>query len=860
MRSYNPPTATYRLQFHDGFTFKQLKEIIPYLHQLGVSTIYASPIFKATPGSQHGYDVTNPHVINPAIGTLDELREIHQLLKEKDMTWLQDIVPNHMAFHAENTRLYDVMERGPLSPYYGYFDIDWHHPDFAGKLMTPFLGKSLEACVQDGEIKLAVHHQGFTFNYFQQVFPLSVTAYDVLSELLTDTDALPLTQLFASLYQRATAGTSLEDWTNQKQQLISAVKPLAALQAIVDKINKDKTLLMQVLQKQYYQLACWSDADQAINYRRFFTVNELITLRMETPEVFNEYHTFLNNLYREGLIQGLRIDHIDGLQDPETYIARLRQLFGSSCYIICEKILEAKETLPHNWSLQGTSGYEFLSFTNHLLSNPAGVQELHNYYYRLLPDMEVYEDIVLEKKRLILERYMAGEWANMVRLCYTLKLADAHVNKEQLKEAIALFMVCLPVYRLYPSETPLDEQAQEVVAKTFARMRSMNRQSESAILLLEQWWEQNKLAFLRRLMQFTGPLTAKGVEDTTFYVFNALLSHNEVGDSPVNTGINFHQMMNVRQQQHPHSLNTTATHDTKRGEDGRIRLNMLSLFAKEWESLVAQWREINQPAPLLNDEYFIYQSIISGYDGEISETFIERLQEYFVKAVREGKVNSSWSSPEEGYEQNATDFIARILRNKPFLDSIIPFIEQLDSYAYTASLSQTLIKITAPGIPDTYQGTELFDYSYVDPDNRRPVDYELRSKLLNDISLLSGATLFNYLSIHRRQGAEKLYLTYKALHCRKQLPNLFLDGDYLPLQTSGSNVLAFARVYKQEWAIIIIPLPDSQPIAASVMLPTGAPTRWKNIFTDESIDTKGSIAADSAIKRFPVALLVPENI
>jgi (1->4)-alpha-D-glucan 1-alpha-D-glucosylmutase len=860
MRSYNPPTATYRLQFHDGFTFKHLKEIIPYLHTLGISTIYASPIFKASPGSQHGYDVTNPHVINPAIGTLEELREIRQLLKERGMTWLQDIVPNHMAFHVENTRLYDVMERGPLSPYYGYFDIDWHHPDFAGKLITPFLGKPLEECIQAQEIKLAVNDLGFTFNYYHQVFPLSVTAYDVLSELLTDSDALPLTKLFSSLYQRATAGTSLEDWTNQKQQLINEVRNLGALQAIIDKVNKDTSLLTLLLQKQYYQLACWSEADKAINYRRFFTVNELITLRMETPEVFNEYHTFLHNLYREDLIQGLRIDHIDGLQDPETYIARLRQLFGSGCYIICEKILEAKETLPHNWSLQGTSGYEFLSFTNHLLCNTPGVQELHQYYHRLLPDTQDYEDIVLQKKRLILERYMAGEWSNIVRLCYSLKLADAHANREQLKEAIALFMVCLPVYRLYPSETPLDEQAQELVAKTFTLMRSMNRQAEPAILLLEQWWEQNKLPFLRRLMQFTGPLTAKGVEDTTFYVYNALLSHNEVGDSPVPTPINFHQLMNVRQNQTPHSLNTTATHDTKRGEDGRIRLNMLSLFVKEWEELVEQWREMNQPAPLLNDEYFIYQSIISGYDGEISDTFIDRLQKYFIKAVREGKVNSSWSAPEEGYEQNASEFIARILHNKTFLDSIIPFIKKLDSYAYTGSLAQTLIRITAPGIPDTYQGTELWDYSYVDPDNRRPVDYVLRSKLLNDISSRSGAPLFDYLGMHRQQGAEKLYLTWKALHCRKQLPNLFLEGDYLPLQTSAPNVLAFARVYKQEWAIVIIPLPDSQPVSASVMLPKGAPTKWKNIFTGETIDSKGSIAADSAIKKFPVALLVPENI
>jgi len=853
MRSYNPPTATYRIQFHAGFTFKQLKEIIPYLHALGISTIYASPIFKATPGSQHGYDVTDPHMINPEIGTIDELREIHQLLQQHGMTWLQDIVPNHMAFHAENTRLYDVMERGPLSPYYHYFDIDWHHPDFAGKLMAPVLGKPVEACISDHEIQLGVGPGGFTLSYYQQEFPLSAGAYELISDQLTDSDALPVTKLFSALYQRATAGTSLEEWTNAKRELMAEVKELGMVKALLDKVNNNAELITKILAKQDYQLAYWSDADRAINYRRFFTVNELITLRMETPEVFNEYHTFLHTLYRENLVQGLRIDHIDGLQDPETYIARLRQLFGGNCYIIAEKILEAQESLPYSWDLQGTSGYEFLAYVNHLMSYQKGVQELQAYYNTLVP--VVYEDLVLEKKRLILERYMGGEHENLVRLCYTLKLADARVNRDLLKEAIGLFMICLPVYRLYPG--PGDTSMDELVTSTFAHMRSLNRSAESGILVLEQLWEQHKLPFLMRLMQFTGPLTAKGVEDTTFYVYNALLSQNEVGDSPVTVPVNFHQLMIVRQQQTPHALNATATHDTKRGEDGRIRLNMLSLFSQEWKELIAQWREMNQPAPLLNDEYFIYQSIISGYST--SPDFIERLQKYIIKALREGKVNSSWSSPDEEYEKQATDFIARILQSQPFLDTLLPFLEKLDSYAYVSSLVQTLVKITAPGIPDTYQGTELWDYSYVDPDNRRPVDYGIRTKLLEDLSSLSGSALFDYLGTHKKQGVEKLYLIRKGLQCRQHFPDLFLEGDYLPLQTSATNVLAFARVYKQDWAIVVIPLPDQQGITASVLLPTGAPVRWKNIFSEEVISAEGSMDVGLLFKKFPVALLVPEN-
>jgi (1->4)-alpha-D-glucan 1-alpha-D-glucosylmutase len=478
---------------------------------------------------------------------------------------------------------------------------------------------------------------------------------------------------------------------------------------------------------------------------------------------------------------------------------------------------------------------------------------LHAYYESLVP--AVYEDLVLEKKRLILERYMGGEWENMVRLCYTLKLADARVSRDLLKEAIGLFMICLPVYRLYPAVG--DVALNEEVAATFVRMRRLNRSAESAILLLEQWWEQDKLPFLLRLMQFTGPLMAKGVEDTVFYVFNALLSHNEVGDSPVAEPGNFHQLMIVRQQQTPHALNTTATHDTKRGEDGRMRLNMLSLFVEEWKELVGKWRETNQAGVLLNDEYFIYQSIVSGYVKE--DTFIERLQQYVVKALREGKVNSSWSSPEEEYERKATDFVARVLGSKVFLESLVPFIEKLDSYAYTSSYAQTVLKMAAPGIPDIYQGTELWDYSYVDPDNRRPVDYLTREAMLKEIASLTGAELFDYLKQHRKQGAEKLYLVWKMLHLRKELPELFLEGDYLPLQSSGGNVLAFARVYKQEWAVVVVSLPDQEPVTASVMLPTGAPEGWRNIFSGEVMEVKGSLDAGLVLREFGVGVLVPEN-
>lgn len=816
MKSYSAPTATYRLQFHAGFTFKQLTEIIDYLHELGISTIYASPIFTAAPGSEHGYDVTNPHQINPAIGTIEELRAIHQQLLSKGMTWLQDIVPNHMAYHMTNTRLYDVLERGPLSPYYEYFDIDWQHPLFAGKVMAPFLGSP--------EVKMAVTEDGFTLNGF----PLSISAYE----------SLPV---FKALYHEATKGTSAVEWASRKRELLMPVMDL--MHVYVEQMNSDPALLARLADQQYYQLTNWKDADTQINYRRFFTVNELITLRMESPAVFEEYHTFLHSLYREDLIQGLRIDHIDGLRDPAAYIQQLRQLFGSSCYIIAEKILESHESFPADWALQGTSGYEFLSYTNHLLSNDAGASQIRDFYLRQQPGD--YDDIVYEKKKLILERYMAGEWENLVRYCYTLKLADARVNRDKLKEAIALFMICLPVYRIYPPVA-----APDVIRETFEYARSKNRFLETEMALLESFFEEqsgNRLLFIQRLMQFTGPLTAKGVEDTTFYVYNPLVSFNEVGDSPASTNLDFHKSLLARQQHTPLSLNTTATHDTKRGEDGRIRLNMLTLMPALWEEYVSRWREMNDCPLTFNDEYFIYQSIVAGYFPDVS-----RLQQYFIKAVREAKVNSSWAAPVASYEDAATAFIARILSDSTFVSSLREFMVVVDEHAYTSSLVQTLVKITAPGIPDIYQGCELWDYSYVDPDNRRPVDYGLRKAMLAELKQRGN---FVFDSSERAAGLEKMFVTWKALNCRRSFAELFVEGDYIPLQTSAP-LLAYARVHKKQWAVVIAPLPGGFDPSVTVLLPAGAPASWRNVFTGVSFEAEGVLSVAEVLRDFPVGLLV----
>jgi (1->4)-alpha-D-glucan 1-alpha-D-glucosylmutase len=541
-------------------------------------------------------------------------------------------------------------------------------------------------------------------------------------------------------------------------------------------------------------------------------------------------------------------------------------MFGSSCYIIAEKILESHESFPSDWSVQGTSGYEFLSYTNHLLSNHKGEVALRKFYKELLPANDNYEETVYSKKRLILEQYMVGEWENLTRYCYTLKLADARINHKKLKEAIGLFMLCLPVYRLYH---PFDE---EIVRETFEQARSRNRTVETEMALLEGCFEEttdkekarNRLLFVERLMQFTGPLTAKGVEDTTFYVYNPLLSYNEVGDSPAPADFSvdtFHKRLLARQQHVPQSLNTTSTHDTKRGEDARIRLNMLTLFPAEWKALVTQWRNLGYTGDL-NEEYFIYQSIIAGFppDGVITPEYIERLQQYFVKAVREAKVNSSWAAPDEAYEKAGTDFIQHILTDTSFLYSLQEVVSALDEHAFTNSLVQVLVKITAPGIPDIYQGCELWDHSYVDPDNRRPVDYSTRKAALASFALKEqDGTLLSYLSAGRASGLQKLFVTWKTLHLRKLYPDLFIEGDYLPLPCSSSNVLAYARAYRKQWVVVISPLPGIYDPTSTVLLPSGAPALFRNVFTGEMLAVDGVLSLSSLFKQFPVALLIHEN-
>lgn len=888
------PSSTYRIQLHNGFTLKDLQRITEYLHALGISTVYASPVMQAAPGSMHGYDVTDPHTINTEIGTVDDLYALAQDLRKKNMCWLQDIVPNHMAFHPMNSRLMDVMERGPQSPYYRYFDIDWNHPspDLDGKLMVPFLGDEAEACMQRGEIKLAFSETGFRFDYLETHYPLSVSAYPLLAARANDSGIQSLATILSRMVVGADA-VDVETWSNLKKEFVAAIQDdpanVEAAKHLVDAINADKAALKALADTQYYRLAYWKNTEKEINYRRFFTVNELICLRMEDEGVFDEYHAYLSKLLKEKVIQGLRIDHIDGLYDPAGYAQQLRSLAGDGCYIIAEKILEAREDMPARWPLEGTSGYEFLSLLNQLLTLRKGAKQLRAFYHELLPDMPSYDALIFDSKRLILQNYMCGEWNNLTNLFQSLKLGD-DIPKERIRQALGLFMLSLPVYRIYPDSLPLKGKSLATVQEAFEKASKEGSDYQQELDHLRnlftsiQTEERSKriLAFLRRVMQFTGPLTAKGVEDTTFYIYNPLISHDEVGDSPAPLGMSiqrFHEKMLTRQSNTPLSLNATATHDTKRGEDSRIRINVLSRIPDLWREHVTQWLAMNKSlrttingrtVPELNDEYFIYQSLLGGLpeDLNITDDWIQRVEAYLNKALREAKVNTSWSEPDDDYEKGCEKFLEAIVKkDSPFMTSFIPFAKTVLDHAMVYSLSQTLLKLTTPGIPDIYQGCELWDLSFVDPDNRRPVDFEKRMEYLFQLVLKEqkgDQSLLEYVGQHRQSGLEKLYLIWKVLNFRKKNPLLFTEGEYLPLAVTGQepSAMAFARSYRDKWIVVAIPMGlvkhDTLPAQDSsqfLILPEHAPTQWTQLLTGESYTSPNQLPIAEIFKDFPVALL-----
>jgi len=813
MSEHYNPVSTYRLQLHKDFTFGQLNGILDYLTELGVATIYASPIFKAFPGSSHGYDGTDPNTVNPEIGTVEELLALSGELRKRNIGWLQDIVPNHLAFHHENNWLMDVLENGHESEYARFFDIDWNHPVNTGRLMVPFLSTQIEEEIQTGNIQISFdnNRQKFYLRYFNNSFPVNTRSVDQLKNL--------------------PAKKQESEWLD---------------------FDIDPITLKQILDQQYYELCPWFDTDNRINFRRFFTVNGLICLNIQDPQVFTTFHQLIKELVEKKVFQGLRIDHIDGLYDPRGYLDKLKSTMGADCYTVVEKILAKDERLPENWNTEGTTGYDFLAMVNNVFTNTASEKPLSDYYQQLSgSDLSVGE-LIREKKSFILDNYMNGELDNLTRW-YLKNVAPAKNKPEwtQIRKEIADYLISCPVYRFYDGNLPMMERDQHTRD------------------------EETKL-FYKRCMQFTGPLMAKGVEDTLMYTYQRFIGHNDVGDTPEFFGsatAQFHGQMIERQKLWPMAINTTSTHDTKRGEDARARLNAVTDLWTEWLKLAEQWKTENSSAgeygaPDDNDRYFIYQTLVATYpvDQDEINKYQDRLAAYFSKAFREGKVNSNWSSPNEDYENAAAFFVKNIFKaDHPFGKTFFPFLEKVIDYGMINSLAQLTLKFTCPGIPDIYQGTELWDLSLVDPDNRRPVDYTRR------ISGLQNRSAIAALWENRKSGVIKLQLTRILLELRKRSPDLFQYGDYIPLETTGEyhqHILAFERTHKKHKTIIVVPLniaelAESQkksPLSlnwkdTSVVLKDKDSGSFLELVNEQDIHVGENINVSSLFGRFPLAIL-----
>ncbi|MFN2395677.1 MAG: malto-oligosyltrehalose synthase [Bacteroidales bacterium] len=908
---YNP-ISTYRIQFHKSFTLKDLEKQIKYLKLLGAGTLYSSPIFKATPGSEHGYDVINPVKFNPEITSKKDFMRIGELLQKENIGWLQDIVPNHMAFHQGNSWLMDVLEKGTLSDFHKIFDLQPGVPGPDNRLMVPFLGSDLDSAIKNQEIKLGWGKGNFTLNYFDNVYPVNFkTFHQIIKE---QKDSVP--ELITGQLRKYISDDTQPDkvflnthWEEIKKALHDLYKKNKSIARFIDrtlkKYNSEEKLLHDIHNLQFYELCHWQETEKRINFRRFFTVNGLICLRIEDPVVFDTFHSLIFEMIKKGYFRGLRIDHIDGLKDPNGYLERLRSMTGDNTYIVAEKILESDEDLPEFWPIQGNTGYDFLAMVNNLLTNVEDYQKLRNLYREVTNISSAPSQLIYENKKMILTTRMYGEWDNISK--YFNELEFINYNKkgapgrEEIKEAIGEFMLACPVYRLYPRNFPIQSSNRKIIEKIFETAEKRNPALRPAlgklreIVLCEdkkgEAYYQKLALFFARLMQFTGPLMAKGVEDTSMYQYNAFIAHNEVGDALNARGITidqFHKQMTRRSKKWPLTMNNSSTHDTKRGEDVRARLNVISELASEWEEKVHEWMQMNQKKkirlesgllePSLSVEYFIYQTLLGTFpfDGKADEKYLQRIDEYLVKALREAKRKVSWRDPDETYENSVCDFVHNILDPKhEFLKAFIPFQQKVAWRGIINSLTQLTLKCTCPGIPDIYQGTELWDLTLVDPDNRQPVDYEMRHKALQSLIKKQKANpiaLAGKLKENPFDGHIKLLLTYLLLNERKRNPDVFTSGKYIPVQVQGhlkNNIMAFARENRGDWLLVTVPLVTgnlSEKVNGDyfsdiiwkdthILLPDDAPVRWTDICTLQEFNSRSKLKVSDLMKHNWVSIL-----
>ncbi|MEA2416838.1 MAG: (1-_4)-alpha-D-glucan 1-alpha-D-glucosylmutase [Thermoanaerobaculia bacterium] len=900
---YRVPRATYRLQFNAGFTFADAREIVPYLAELGISDIYASPILKARKGSGHGYDVVDANALNPELGTDDDFNALHDELQRRQLGLLLDVVPNHMAASPENAWWMSVLENGEHSRFLHYFDIDWTPVTTRGqtvsKVLLPILGKPYGDALEWREIQLHFDVDGFFFTYYDKRLPLAPGSYgQVLRECV---ESLPREGVAIELRELVENDDSVPNSRFLKETLWRIYEQdetfRDALHAAIQGINCDSDPLDALLDAQWYRLAYWRIASEKINYRRFFDVTDLVGVRVENPEVFEARNRRTLELIAEGKVTGLRIDHIDGLYDPIGHMRKLQlRLAGEPSgddrfYIVVEKILEHGEELPREFPVSGTTGYDFLDSVNALFVDANGLQQLDRFYRNFTGVTATFDDICYERKKQIIHELFSGEMRSLGKQLGAVAMPDRNARDfapVDLTAALTEVTACMRVYRTYIREATVDDDDVQSIRAAIAeaRRRAAKTIDERLFTFLERVLlvdppayveseRENWLAFVMRWQQFTGRVMAKGVEDTAFYNYNRLISLNEVGGDPGRGAdfdglAEFHARASQMQQLWPHTMNATSTHDTKRSEDVRARINVLSEIAPQWERQVRRWSKMNAPhrangVPDANTELLIYETLIGMWplDNEDLPSVRDRLKQYLEKAAREAKTHTSWITPNAAYEESLLAFADAILSDAAFCEDLVRIQKRIAFYGFLNGLSQVVLKATAPGAPDFYQGTELWDFSLVDPDNRRPIDYASRSAMLKKMKAAAEKDSLSIDTLLRRwhDSRIKMFVTWKVLDARSRHADLFRDGTYEPLD-AGPNVVAFMRRHEEDAVVIAVPrlianlvklgtfpLGDVWP-AASIPI-AGS---WRNLFTEESLEGD-QIPLRSLFSRFPVAVL-----
>ncbi len=884
------PTATYRIQFRNGMTFDRAVDLVPYMKRLGISHLYASPIFTAAAGSTHGYDVADANEFDPELGGREGFERLSAALQQAGLGLILDIVPNHMAAGLENRWWRSIIEWGSDSRHAHFFDVNWQK-----RLTLPFLGDDFDKVLAQGDLTLVYDRDSgcLALGYFDSHYPIAPSTYAKALEGIE----LPVANDLRALAAKA-APEQEDDFHAGMRAKAQGTEADRLDDALAEKA-KDRGWLQALHEAQPYRLMSWRDAPRDLSYRRFFEITGLAGLRVEDEAVFTESHRLILDLVREGKVDGLRIDHVDGLSDPGAYLDRLRLEVGPDCYVIVEKILANGEHLPARWPISGTTGYEFIAALSDVLLDPQAVETFNRHYADLTGKPVDFDAEMRAAKGLMADVNFEGEGQRLLELAGEIAAADEEtqeLSQSDLRQALRELLIAFPVYRTYGNEIGLDPADQQRLADVMETVRKgPNPPKPEALSMLgriligdvKEGADDGARMFRTRFQQLTGPLMAKSIEDTLFYRLNPLMALNEVGSEPHGRSFGleaFHREMQARQESQPAGLSATSTHDTKRGEDARARLYALSEAPDLWQEALSDWRRMNSaaivslndgPAPEPAVEWLIYQALIGVWPEDLRPDDAQGLKEledrflpYLEKSLREAKLRTSWNDQNQGYEKAVTAY-AQHLFSPEAAEFRRDFVGRLDAVFLAGAVNgvtQTLIKLTAPGIPDIYQGSEGIDLSLVDPDNRRMPDFARLTAGLDQETDASDKTVW-------LDARLKQQLVAKLLPLRRDQPELFLNGDYIPLGVSGKaadHVVAFGRRLEDQRVVVIAPrlmlgairdakgLPDAAFWAQTTVALTeifGGGT-YRDLVTGRDIDAGAELALDSLWQQAPLSVLV----